>query len=97
MTATPGYSLAVTMSDGTRHEATAVIADQVLYSTTRHKHKWPTMTEDPLLFQNFLAYAALKRTGLFDGSWLEFGASAAMVELDEDGDDTEDPTAGGSE
>ena len=86
----------IDMVDGTEHrDVVATIADQVLFSTTRAKHKWPSFQDDPLLFQNFLAFAALRRTGAFAGGWDAFVAAALAVELldQEDVDPTETVTS----
>ncbi|QFG13042.1 tail assembly chaperone [Gordonia phage Schiebs] len=81
----------IDMTDGTEHRnVAATIADQVAFSTTRARHKWPTMQDDPLLFQNFLAFSALRRTGAFAGGWDDFAAQALAVELVEAAD--VDPT-----
>lgn len=81
----------VLMADGTEHRAIpTILADQVAYSQTRQRHKWPTMEDDPLLFGAFLAYSAMKRLGLFEGSWDMFTESVAAVDADDI--DEVDPT-----
>lgn len=74
----------VLMADGTEHLGVPVIlADQVGFSSTRQRHKWPTMEEDPLLFGSFVAYLALKRIGTFTGTWDEFITQCAQVSSDD--------------
>lgn len=91
------FTLDILMTDGTRHEGLrAVVADQVLYSTVARKHGWGSPQEDQLMFQNFLAYAVAKRTGLFAGSWDAFCEQAAAVALDHsEAVDPTTPTIGG--
>ncbi|MCQ4120404.1 hypothetical protein [Rhodococcus tibetensis] len=76
----------VEMVDGTVHRnVTAIVADQMAYSSTRRKHKWDGPQEDPLLFANFLAFSALRRNGLFDGGFDAFcNAAAAVAEIGDD-------------
>lgn len=89
--ATTRLILDVEMVDGSVHEGVSTtLADQVLYSTTRAKHKWPTLQEDPTLFINFLAFAAMKREQRFSGTWDEFCNQCAGV--GEAGNDEVDPT-----
>ena len=89
--ATTRLILDVEMVDGTVHEdVSTTLADQVLYSTTRNKHKWPTLQEDPTMFINFIAYAAMKRENRFTGTWDEFCNQCAGV--GEAGADEVDPT-----
>ncbi|MCT1804382.1 hypothetical protein M3B20_01355 [Corynebacterium sanguinis] len=81
-------SLDVLMADGTEHkDVKAILADQVAYSMTRQRHKWPTMEEDPLLFGSFVAYKALTRLNLFTGSWDEFTQQCAQVSSNLETDD----------
>lgn len=89
--ATTRLILDIEMLDGTVHEdVTTTIADQVLYSKTRQKHNWPGIQDDPTLFMNFLAYAALKRIGKFTGTWDEFANQCAGI--GEAGSEDLDPT-----
>lgn len=86
----------VEMVDGTRHEnVQAIVADQVKYSTTARKHKWPSASEDPLTFGYFVAFAAMYRLGLFTEGWEAFQNATADVELIEDPDP--DPLTAGAE
>ncbi|WP_115685950.1 hypothetical protein [Corynebacterium senegalense] len=71
----------VLMVDGTEHrDVKIILADQVAFSTTRQRHKWPTMEDDPVLFGSFVAFSSLKRTGAFTGTWTEFTEQCAQVE-----------------
>jgi len=37
--------------------------DLVLWDRTRYKHKWPPVTEAPILWTTFITWAAARRTG----------------------------------
>lgn len=75
----------VEMEDGTVHENVKTnLADQMLFAKTRQKHNWAGPTDDPMLWLNFMAYAALRRRGLFEGSWDEFCNAAGGVEAVEE-------------
>lgn len=70
----------VLMNDGTEHlGVTTTVADQMLFARTRRVHKWDSPQEDLLTFASFMAFAAMKRQGLFAGSWDEFVDQAAAV------------------
>lgn len=79
----------VVMVDGTEHKGVQVIlADQVGYSTARQRHKWAPMEDDPLMAGAFMGYLAMKRQGLFTGSWDEFTLAVAAISADDDEEDT---------
>lgn len=91
--ATARITLDIEMLDGTTYEGVrTVLKDQVSYSTTRAKHGWPTMQDDPTLFINFIAYSALKREGKFSGTWDEFCETCAGVGDASGDDDVVDPS-----
>lgn len=74
----------VLMTDGTEHLGIEVIvADQVGYSTVRQRHKWPTLQDDPVLAGSYMAYLAMKRLGLFEGTWEKFTNSVSVVSSDD--------------
>ncbi|MCP2281063.1 hypothetical protein [Nocardia amikacinitolerans] len=82
----------VAMLDGTEHLGVqTTVADQMAYARTRRTHKWDSPQDDPITFVNFLAFAALRRTGAFTGGWDEFVAQAAAVS--ETARDEVDPTS----
>lgn len=37
--------------------------DLVLWDRTRYKHKWPPLTDAPMLWSTFISWAAARRTG----------------------------------
>lgn len=72
--------LDVEMIDGTIHrDITTTVADQFLFSKTARSQKWGNPQDDPLLYLNFLAFAALRRNGLFNGDFIQFTEQAAAV------------------
>lgn len=83
--------LTITPVDGEPYVVTTTIRDQVNYSDAAGKRKWRGVSDDPLLFQNYLAFSAARRTGRHTGTWDQFLDTVAEVELDEE--DDEDPTA----
>lgn len=72
--------LDVEMEDGTVHTGIKTnIADQMLYSRKSKMEKWGSVSDDPLTFLNFMAFAALSRLGLYPKGWNEFINDAAAV------------------
>lgn len=76
--------ITVTRVDGATYTVDTIVADQVAYSEARHRRKWPTMQDDPILFGNYLAFAASRRTGQFTGTWEEFCTGTAGVDMPDD-------------
>lgn len=70
----------VTYADGNTVTYDVINADLVRYDLTRARHKWPTMTDAPVLAATFWAYAAAKRNG-YEHSWEHFSEQDA-VEID---------------
>lgn len=83
--------LTITPLAGEPYVVETTIRDQVNYSDAAGKRKWRSMTDDPLMFQNYLAFSAARRTGKHRGTWDEFCDTIAEVEVDED-DEEVDPT-----
>lgn len=85
----------VRMTDGTVHRAVTTTADRIGYSTAARKNNWPTMgsaSMDVELWQTYLLYHALYRTGVYRESWEQFvGKDSEVVQVDEQGV-TVDPT-----
>ena len=75
---------------------TATNADLVAFDLTRAKHSWPSMRDAPFLWQTFVAWHALRRTGRLasDGKPLTFDAFRDTAEVEADPDESEeaDPT-----
>lgn len=84
--------LDVLMEDDTTHVVRTNARDQQVWSETRARHGWPTMTEDEALFARFLGYAAMRRQGLFDGNYDAFCDAVSAVALHDDSAEV-DPTS----
>lgn len=83
--------LDVEMMDGTVYEdVKTCLADQALYSRTRKVQKWDGPQDDPITFLNFLAYAALRREGKYEGDYNQFINDCAAV--GDSGSEEVDPT-----
>lgn len=85
-------TVTVEMVDGTVHEdVKPILADQTKYSQIRMKHKgWPSPQDDPMLYAAVQAWAFLKRTGAYPGSWDDFQTDCASLDIK--GSDEVDPT-----
>ncbi|MBF6483842.1 hypothetical protein IU431_06680 [Nocardia otitidiscaviarum] len=76
--------VSVAMLDGTEHQnIPTIVADEMLYASTRRRLKWDPPQDDPITFNNFMGYAALRRSGAFSGSFDDFERAAAKVVLEE--------------
>lgn len=65
--------------------------DLVRFDITRPKHGWPDPETAPMLWTTFIAWAAAKRTGVYEGTWEDWSNRDALdVELG--GDVDVDPT-----
>ncbi|GAA0898700.1 hypothetical protein GCM10009551_107060 [Nocardiopsis tropica] len=72
---------------GPKYQVQTIIADQVAFSHKRRQAKWPAIADDPLLAQNYIAFAAARREGKFTGTWDDFGLQTAEVTEEEIDDD----------
>ena len=83
-------TLVVYMLDGSEHEVQALNVDMVAWDRDRAKHNWPTPSDAPFIWLNYLAWHALTKTQrlLPAMSLREFEESAAQVGTkDADADD----------
>ncbi|MFC8387047.1 hypothetical protein [Nocardia sp. NPDC057272] len=81
----------VLMVDGTEHAGIEIIgADRQRWSEAAHRHKWPSMQDDPDLWVRFLSWSALYRLGKYPQGYESFCADVSAYEVDE-GDEV-DPT-----
>lgn len=80
--------------DGPPLEVTTANPDLVRWDMTRAKpqHKWPSMEEAPMLWATFVAWAAAKRLGLYDGTWDKWSLEDAVSVEMRDDDEPVDPT-----
>lgn len=79
----------VRMVDGTVHRVTTTTADRIGYGHAARKNDWPTMGSknmDVELWQTFLLYHALFRTGVYSGPFEQFAnQDSEVVQVDEAG------------
>lgn len=90
--------ITVTLADSTTHEVDVTNPDRVRWDMTAAKHKWPAFTDAPFLGLTFLAWAALRRLGLYAGNWETFSDTDCIdveAEKAEDGEGEPDPTRTG--
>lgn len=77
----------VTLKDRTDPvEANILNPDRVRWDMTAQKHKWPSFADAPFLGMTFLAWAALRREGIYTDTFEMFRDTDA---LDVRGDDDE--------
>lgn len=46
--------------------------DRVRWDMTAQKHKWPSFSDAPFLGTTFLAWSAMRREGLYNGTFEDF-------------------------
>lgn len=86
--------LDVDMIDGRKYtDIRVLMPDLIRYEDVAQRHKWGTIQESPLRGITFAAYAALVRTGQYDGDkgFPEFCNEVAMV-YKQDDEEGVDPT-----
>jgi hypothetical protein len=82
----------VTMADGKVLDLVVTNPDMVRWDMTAHKHKWPTMSDAPMLWATFVTWRAAVRTGVYAGKWEDWmDTDCVSVEMEVDTED-EDPT-----
>jgi hypothetical protein len=92
--------LRVITVDGNTLDVQSANPDLIRYERTAARHKWPPMTEQPVTWLTFLAWAALRREGQLppDVTWERFADDVCLhVERAEDDDsdlDDDDRTDG---
>lgn len=83
------------MVDGTVHRVTTRTADRIGYGTAARKNGWPTIGSknmDVELWQTYMLYHALFRTGVYAESFEQFvNVDSDVVQVDEVGE-VVDPT-----
>lgn len=91
----PGQETTVTLKDGTTLNLQVTNPDMARWDMTRHKHKWPSMSEAPVLWATFTSWAAARRLGLtevtFD-AWRDSECIDVDMPQDEEDEDGLDPT-----
>ena len=84
-------TLDVLMEDGTEHLGIkTTLRDQQTYSDMRARFGWAPVDDDEPLAARVMAYAALRRLGLFTGTYDQFLDSAAAIQAAPQ--ETVDPT-----
>jgi hypothetical protein len=66
-------------------------ADMVLWDRTRYKHKWPPVTDAPILWTTFISWAAARRTGAIppDHTYEKWESETLEVRILNAGEDDE--------
>lgn len=64
----PVMHFTVELADGTKLECQPRNPDMVAFDLARAQNKWPGPSDAPFLYQTFLAYQALRRTGQLPAS-----------------------------
>jgi hypothetical protein len=68
------------MADGRVLDSTALLPDFMLFEKTAKKHGWKAApSENPVLWEAFLAWASLRRTGQYEGTWEAFIDGEAVL------------------
>jgi hypothetical protein len=83
--------LTVRMEDGTSYDVQADNRDLLRWDETATRKGWPDPAKGPFLWMTFLAWAALKRTKEYGGTWEEFRAVVIDVDTPDEGERL-DPT-----
>lgn len=94
MSALSRKHLSASLSDGRVFDLHTVVADQISYENTRHRRKWPLISEGGVvLWWAFLAWTAATRTGQYDDTWEAWQLALVDVDdLDTDDESEVDPT-----
>lgn len=61
------FKMTVVMEDGTRHEVSTNLRDQMRYERASRAGKWGPVAENLLRYECFTAWSALERQGALDG------------------------------
>lgn len=64
--------MTVELNDGTIITADSAAVDYLRYEQTAKRHKWGSMTENPAIWEIFIGWCAVTRTGQWSGSWEDF-------------------------
>jgi len=81
----------IEMENGDVFDVTTKTADYLLFETTAKRHKWGGISDNPALWEAFLAFSAARRVGKFAGTWEQFTAQVDMVEaIAEESDPTKE-------
>jgi hypothetical protein len=64
--------MTVELKDGTVLRADSTSADYLRYEQVAKRHKWGSMTDNPAVWEIFIGWAAVVRTGQYSGTWEQF-------------------------
>jgi hypothetical protein len=62
----------IEMENGDAFDVTTKTTDYLLWEETAKKHRWGSFSDSPARWEAFLAWAALKRVGKYEGPWEQF-------------------------
>ena len=74
----------VTEPGGKAYDLRIISPDMAKYDRARGAEDWPKASDAPFLFQQFIAWAAAKRTQQTDLTWSEFCDTADVQVTDSD-------------
>jgi hypothetical protein len=72
------FKMTVCLEDGTVHEVSTNLRDQMRYEAAARAGKWGPTAENLIRFETFVAWSALERRGLIDG--IKFDEFDQLVE-----------------
>lgn len=78
------------LSDGTVDTVTVHNRSMIAWDETRARRQWPQSSDAPFLFQTFIAWHALSRSGRYAGDFNQFQDDCLAIEGAED--EAVDPT-----
>lgn len=93
----PRQRINVELANGEEFELEAINPDMIRYETEGPRYGLGKIEDSPFSYMTFLAWAALKRLGKYDGDWPTFKTQDCLVmqpvDLEESGEDPDvDPT-----
>ncbi len=87
----------VLFDDDAEHEVQIVNVDMTSFDRERARHRdWPTAEDGPMFWASYLAWHALRRTGVFEHGYNQFEQHALQVEMINT-DEEVDPTRSAAE
>lgn len=89
----------VTLADNRELSLTITNPDMVMWDMTAHKHKWPSMSDAPMLWATFVTWRAAVRTGVYTGKWDDWSSTDAVdIDLEKPDEDEAEvgPTPSGA-
>lgn len=84
--------ITVTLRDQQPVDVEAENPDRVRWDMTAAQKKWPSLGDAPFLGVTFMAWAAMRRLGLYSGTFEQFWEHDCVDTKAEAEDDEPDPT-----